>query len=151
MFGIRFSIMFRLLITSLFGALILANTSTAQMIDDPEHKVVIQVSTADPLTQKIALNNAVNLQKILGLDNVAIEVVAYGPGLSILTPKSPESHRIPDLALQNITFSACGNTMKKVTKKTGSEPQLVEGVRVVPAGVIRIMELQQQGYAYIRP
>lgn len=151
MFDIRISILFRLLITSLFGALLVANTSTAQMIDDPEHKVVIQVSTADPLTQKIALNNAVNVQKILGIDNVAVEVVAYGPGLSILTPKSPESHRIPDLALQNITFSACGNTMKKVTKKTGSEPQLVDGVRVVPAGVIRIMELQQQGYAYIRP
>jgi len=151
MFDIRVSILFRLLITSLFGALLVANTSTAQMIDDPEHKVVIQVSTADPLTQKIALNNAVNVQKILGIDNVAVEVVAYGPGLSILTPKSPESHRIPDLALQNITFSACGNTMKKVTKKTGSEPQLVDGVRVVPAGVIRIMELQQQGYAYIRP
>ena len=151
MLDIRFLTMFRMLIASLFGVLLVTNTSVAQVIDDPEHKVVIQVSTADPVTQKIALNNAVNIQKLLGPDNVAIEVVAYGPGLSILTPKSPESHRVPDLALQNITFSACGNTMKKITSKTGSEPQLVDGVRVVPAGVIRIMELQQQGYAYIRP
>jgi hypothetical protein len=150
MIDIRFSILLRTMIT-IFGVLLVANTSSAQTLGEPEHKVVIQVSSADPLTQKIALNNAANVQKILGIDNVAIEVVAYGPGLSILTPKSPESHRVPDLALQNITFSACGNTMKKVTNKTGSEPQLVDGVRVVPAGVIRIMELQQQGYAYIRP
>ena len=126
-------------------------TLSAQTMGDSEHKVVIQVSTDDPVTQKVALNNAVNLQKELGPDKVAIEVVAYGPGLSILTPKTPESHRVPDLAMQNITFSACGNTMSKVTQKKGKEPQLVEGVRVVPAGVIRIIELQKEGYAYIRP
>mgnify|MGYP001549710798 FL=1 len=50
---------------------------------DAAHKIVIQVSTDDPLTQKIALNNAVNLQKHYGVDNVAIEIVAYGPGLGL--------------------------------------------------------------------
>ena len=116
-----------------------------------KHKVVIQVSTADPMTQKIALNNAVNVQKALGMDDVDIEIVAYGPGLSLLTKASKEAERVPSLAMQNITFSACGNTMKKVAKKTGKEPELLEGVTVVTAGVIRIMELQEQGYSYIRP
>ena len=55
------------------------------------------------------------------------------------------------LAMSDITFSACGNTLKKVTKKKGKAPKLIEGVKVVPAGVIRIMELQSKGYAYIRP
>jgi intracellular sulfur oxidation DsrE/DsrF family protein len=41
--------------------------------------------------------------------------------------------------------------MKKVAKKTGKMPVLLEGVNEVPGGVIRILELQQQGYAYIRP
>ena len=49
------------------------------------------------------------------------------------------------------TFSACGNTMNKVKRKKGKSLQLVEGVEVVPARVQRIMELQEQGYAYIRP
>ena len=115
------------------------------------HKLVIQVSTDDARTQKIALNNAVNLQKIYGMDNVAIEIVAYGPGLGLLTTKSKQATRVKSLALQNITFSACGNTMKKVTKKTGKKPQLVEGVGVVKAGVARIMALQEDGYSYIRP
>ncbi len=52
--------------------------------------------------------------------------------------------------MQDITFSACGNTMKKVASKTGNMPKLLEGVGQVTAGVARIMELQQQGYAYIR-
>lgn len=116
------------------------------------HKVVIQVSTDDVQTQNIALNNAVNLQKDLGIDNVDVIVVAYGPGLSILTEgDDPASKRVPSLAMQGIQFNACANTMKKIASKTGKEPKLVEGVEVVPAGVVRIMELQEQGYAYIRP
>ena len=118
---------------------------------EPAHKVVIQVSTDDARTQKIALNNAVNLQKDYGMDNVKIEIVAYGPGLSLLTEKSSEAKRVESLATQNIRFSACANTMKGIEKRTGKEPKLIDGVEVVPAGVGRIMELQEQGYAYIRP
>jgi uncharacterized protein len=116
-----------------------------------QQKVVIQVSSNDPVTQRLALNNAVNVQNALGMDNVIVEVVAYGPGLSLLTNKSTQASRVSSLAMQDITFSACANTMKAVEKKTGNKPQLIEGVTVVPAGVIRIMELQQQGYSYIRP
>lgn len=116
-----------------------------------EHKIVIQVSTDDPRTQKIALNNAVNLQKHYGVDNIDVEIVAFGPGLGLLTKKSGQADRVESLALSNITFSACGNTMKKVSKKTGKMPALLEGVAQVPAGVARILELQEQGYSYVRP
>jgi len=129
----------------LFGAF-----STAFAADAP-HKIVIQVSTDDARTQKIALNNAVNVQKLYGMDNVQIEIVAYGPGLGILTTKSTEAERVKSLALQNIKFSACGNTMAKIEKKTGKKPQLTEGVGVVKAGVARIMALQEEGYSYLRP
>jgi intracellular sulfur oxidation DsrE/DsrF family protein len=115
------------------------------------NKLVIQVSTDDVRTQKVALNNAVNLQKLYGLDNVVIEIVAYGPGLNLLTKNSVAASRVESLALQNITFSACENTMKTQHKRTGKKPVLLEGVETVNAGVARIIELQQQGYAYIRP
>ena len=118
---------------------------------DAPHKMVIQVSTDDARTQKIALNNAVNLQKLYGMDNVTIEVVAYGPGLGLLTTKSKEAPRVKSLAMQNIKFSACGNTMAKIEKKTGKKPQLTEGVGTVKAGVARIMALQEEGYSYLRP
>ena len=115
------------------------------------HRLVIQVSTDDKRTQTIAMNNAVNLQKHFGPENVDIEIVAYGPGLGMLTAKSDHATRVSSLAMQDIQFSACGNTMKKVEKKSGKMPVLAEGVGTVDAGVVRIMELQDQGYAYIRP
>jgi len=124
---------------------------TTAIAEDVKNKIVIQVSTDDERTQKIALNNAVNLQKALGQDNVVIEIVAYGPGLGLLTSKSKQGKRVESLAMQDITFSACGNTMAKVEKKSGKKPRLLEGVTVTKAGVLRIMELQQQGYAYVRP
>lgn len=122
--------------------------STAMAAD---HKVVIQVSSKDPLTQKIALNVASNVQKHYGMDNVDVEIVAFGPGLGILTKKSQQSKRVASLALSDIKFSACANTMAKVQKKSGKKPKLTEGVSIVPAGAVRIMELQEQGYSYIKP
>jgi len=141
-----------LLATFLVTSVLFANVANAaSSVIEPKHKIVIQVSTDDVRTQNIAMNNAVNLQKALGQDNVAIELVAYGPGFSMMTRKSKVPVRVSSLALQDITFSACNNTMKKVAKKTGKMPVLLDGVRIVPAGVLRIMELQEQGYSYIRP
>jgi len=125
--------------------------ATAYAQENTANKLVIQVSTDDVRTQKIALNNAVNLQKLYGLDNIVIEIVAYGPGLQLLTENSVVASRVESLAMQEITFSACENTMEAQHKRTGKMPVLLDGVGTVNAGVARIMELQQQGYAYIRP
>lgn len=131
-------------------ALLLA-MSTIIHADDQMHKVVIQVSSANPVIQKIAINNAVNIQRLYGMDNVIVELVAYGPGLSILKADNPQSKRITSLSQSDIIFSACMNTMGKIKKKTGHFPKLSEGVTKVDAGVGRIIELQEKGYAYIRP
>jgi len=128
-----------------FGAITNASAETKH------HKVVIQVSTNDEKTQKIAMNNAVNLQKLYGMDNVEIEIVAYGPGLKMLTAKSKYASRVQSLAMQDIVFSACMNTMNKMKKKSGHLPKLAEGVGTVTAGVSRIIELQEEGFSYVRP
>lgn len=146
--NVRFPQLFVLLLSaaSLFSA-----CATAESMEDAEHRVVIQVSTDDARTQTIAMNNAVNLQKDYGMDNVEVEIVAYGPGLSMLIGGSKQSLRVQSLAKQDIVFSACGNTMKRIEQKDGKPVVLSQGVQVVPAGVSRIVELQQQGYSYIRP
>ena len=118
---------------------------------EPDHKLVIQVSSDDPRIHKLALSNAINVQKALGMDNVAIEIVAYGPGLSLLAGASSESERVPNLLMQGIEFTACGNTIDSMEQSSGQKITLIDGVTVTQAGVVRIMELQSQGYHYIRP
>lgn len=136
----------------------LAGISTAAIAADAvtipakkPHNMVVQVTEDNEKSWNLAMNNAVNVQKELGIDNINIEVVTYGPGLKMLVKDSAVANRVKDLSLQNITFSACGNTMKKMEKDTGKPVELTEGSRVVPAGIVRIIDLQEAGWSYIRP
>jgi intracellular sulfur oxidation DsrE/DsrF family protein len=128
-----------------------SSTHAANVAFEPEHKVVIQASSADPSVHRLAIANAINLQKHYGIEHVAVEVVAYGPGLAMLTSTNKQAERVRSLAIQDVRFSACRNTIRNLSAKTGSEPELAEGVTVVPAGVARIIELQEAGYSYVRP
>ena len=118
--------------------------------DEAPKKVVMQISSNNIQVQEVALGNIVNLQKHYGMDNIEIELVAFGPGYRMLTPQSPLAARIESLALQEVTFTACMNTLLSVKEKTGMLPKLLEGVTTTPAGVARIIELQDEGYAYIK-
>jgi intracellular sulfur oxidation DsrE/DsrF family protein len=119
-----------------------------------EYKLAIQVSDNDPQKMNIALNNAQNVQKHYEAsgDSVAVEIVAYGPGLQMYTMNSPVKDRIDALSLdESYTFAACGNTLAKMEKKAGKKVALLDGSTMVSSGVVRLMELQSQGYAYVRP
>jgi len=118
--------------------------------DQTEHKLVIQISTDDLRAQQTALTNIVNVQKHYGIDNIEIEVIAFGPGYRMLTPQSPLASRIASLAMQEVTFTACMNTLIALKEKTGFMPKLIEGVTTTKAGVVRIIELQEQGYSYVK-
>lgn len=119
-------------------------------------KVAIQVNERDKQTMDLALNNAKNIvdyYKASG-EPVLVEIVAYGPGLHMLrADTSPVKERIAPMALENpsITFYACGNTQVNQGKAEGKPVELLSEAKVTPSGVVRLMELQKQGYAYIRP
>ena len=120
--------------------------------------LIVHVPQDDPKSWKQAINIANNIPKQLGADSVAVEVIAQGPGLNLLTEGSPEKDRIQSLALLSentmgggTKFSACAATMAGIKKRTGKEPMLLEGVdKVEPGAVARIMELQEKGCSYIR-
>lgn len=142
----------------------LAAAATAFVLSAPalaaeakhEHHIVFQVSEGDPARMNLTLNNVVNVAQEYGAkgDMFEIEVVTYGPGLTMLRDdKSPVKDRLKSIkaSIPGVTFSACGNTIKAVTKKEGKAPPIVPQARIVPAGVVRITELEEQGWTYIKP
>lgn len=142
----------RFVTSLLLGFVLLQGIVFAEESAPAKHKVVIQVNSDDPALHQMALGNALNLQKAWGMDNVDIEIVGFNKGLSLMAGNSSESKRIPNLVMQNIHFSMCQNTINRETKQNnGIAPKLEEGVKVVPSGVARIVELQEQGYHYLRP
>lgn len=130
--------------------------ATSALAEGQTHKVAVHVDEGDPALLNLALNNVQNLvshYKAQG-DTAIIEIVAYGPGLSMFVAgESPVADRITTLSMEieDLTFSACGNTLAGMQKKAGHDIALMSEAQVVPSGVVRLVELQQQGYAYIRP
>lgn len=119
------------------------------------HKLAIQVNQNEKGVMDLALNNAKNVIDHYKAKNepVQVEIVTYGPGLHMLRSESPVKERIASMALENanLTFQACGNTQANMTKAEGKPIALLSEAKVTPSGVIRLMELQDEGYAYIRP
>ena len=50
-----------------------------------------------------------------------------------------------------LQFSACNNTKLGMEKTEGRAISVVPEATVVPSGVVRLMELQEQGWSYVRP
>lgn len=119
--------------------------------DFAEEKVVLQISDNNPFKQTLVLNVANNLIKHYGPDRVAIEIVAFGPGLRLLFDGNSNTGRIQSLVSNGVRFSACSNTVHNMGKKLGHPPELNKNAVTVEAGVVRILELQKQGYSLIKP
>ncbi|MAC76541.1 MAG: hypothetical protein CML66_00555 [Rhodobacteraceae bacterium] len=136
-------------------ACVLAMAPVAAMAEGVTHRVAIHVDQNDPQVMNMALNNAQNVAAYYAEqgDEVVIELVTYGPGLQMLVAdKSPVKDRIGAMSLElPITFSACGNTIAGMEKAAGHEITLLDEAEVVPSGVVRLIELQEEGYAYVRP
>lgn len=138
------------------SALIGLALGSAALAEGKTHKIAVHVDQNDPAVMNMALNNVENVTQYYESkgDKVIVEVVAYGPGLNMyVAGKSPVADRIEtmSLAMQNLTFSACGNTHRKMSEKAGKDVPLLSEVGMVTSGVVRLVELQEEGYAYVRP
>ncbi|WP_443646485.1 DsrE family protein [Candidatus Ponderosibacter sp. Uisw_141_02] len=131
-------------------------TTTMAFADVKTHKTAFHVDESDPKVMNMALNNVQNVSNYYAGkgEKVIIELVAYGPGMNMFVKgKSPDEERISvmSMSIDDLQFSACGNTHRKMSEKAGKDVALIDGVGIVPSGVVRLVELQEQGYAYVRP
>jgi intracellular sulfur oxidation DsrE/DsrF family protein len=120
------------------------------------HRLILQVNSNEPAMMNLALNNATNVaQYYKDLDEkVSIEVVTFGPGLHMLRDDtSPVKARIEVLALSSpeISFKACGNTQENMRKAENKDIKLIPQATLVKSGVVHVMEMQEQGWTYIKP
>lgn len=130
--------------------------ATGALAEGKTHHIAFHVDENDPQVMNMALNNVANVSKYYESvgDTVVIEVVAYGPGLTMFVEgKSPVQDRISVMSLEhdNLSFAACGNTHRAMSAKAGHEITLLDEAEIVPSGVVRLVELQEDGYAYVRP
>jgi uncharacterized protein len=127
----------------------------AQAATGAGHRVALQIDVNDAGTMNLVLNNAGNVIENYASQSVpvSVEIVAYGPGLHIFrADTSPIKERLASFhgKSPDVILSACNNTKRGMEKTEGKTIELLPGVRIVPSGVVRLMELQEQGWSYIR-
>jgi len=120
------------------------------------HRLILQVNSNEPAMMNLALNNATNVAQYyqdLG-EKVNINIVTFGPGMHMLRDDtSPVKGRIKALSESqpSISFEACGNTRENMGRAEGKEIPLISEAKVVKSGVVRVIELQEQGWSYVKP
>ncbi len=120
------------------------------------HHVVFQVNADDPVPMKHAISNAINLVKHYRAEKeaITIEIIAYGPGLNMFRDDvSPVRDMLKFMRsnFPEIAFTVCGNSKAIIEQREGHAMPLIEGTKGVPFGIVRLVELQEAGWAYIRP
>jgi intracellular sulfur oxidation DsrE/DsrF family protein len=132
--------------------------ASAAFAEGKPHRVTIQIDQNDPALMNMVLNNANNvIEYYRGKDQeVDLDIVAYGPGLHMLrADTSPVADRIKhfkDLVFPGkIQFSACNNTKQSMEKTEGHAISILPEASIVPSGVVHLMELQEQGWSYVKP
>ena len=116
-----------------------------------EHKIVLQLSDNDVRKQNLVISVANNLLKFYDPDKVAIEVVAFGPGIEVLRSDSPARKQVESLIAQGVRFDVCLNTVDTIERETGRRPEIVPGATPVQVGVGQILFLTENGYTLVRP
>lgn len=110
--------------------------------------VVIHLDEAGPDRQRLALGNVVNLLDDCDPAPVTVEVVTNGPGVSAVVFTSPVAGEVGSLLARGVAVLACAHSLRSQGIALG---ELLEGVRVVPAGISHLVRRQFEGWAYVRP
>jgi uncharacterized protein len=150
-----FSNMFRVAViaASFATTLPIAHAQQVPLQDKPfaEHKIVLQLSDNDPRKQALVISVANNLLKFYDPDKVAVEVVAFGPGIDLLRSESASHKQVESLIAQGVRFDVCLNTVDTIERETGKRPDIIPGATPVQVGVGQILFLTENGYTLVRP
>lgn len=116
-----------------------------------EHRIVLQLSDSDAKKESLVISVANNLIKAYGPDAIAVEVVAFGPGIDVLRTGNANRTRVESLISQGVKFDVCVNTLDTIERETGKRPDIIPGAIPVQVGVGQILSLTENGFTLVRP
>lgn len=110
------------------------------------HKVIMQVTQGDSLTQLAVIGQIRNIKQ--QLPDARIEVVCHANSLDmLLKARSKVASHIAELAQEDVQFVACENTM---ARRNSAVKDLISSVSTVPSGLVEIILKQEEGWSYVK-
>ena len=136
-----------------FGAALAASRASAAAEAAPSTKLKVVYHLNDLDKVSFVLGNIQNhLDGVGGPDHVTIALVIHGQALRAFHSASANpdlSKRVGQFSKAGLELAVCGNTMK--SQNVALKDLLPGFVVAERGGVVRIAELQSQGYLYLRP
>ena len=112
---------------------------------DNPRKVVYSLYVGDLETVNHTIGSMYNILKEYPAESLKIVVVAYGKGLRVLKKDYDKKtlERVKSLMEYDVEFIACKNTMETMKWK---ESDFIDGIDFTQAGIVEVIEKQQDGY-----
>ena len=113
------------------------------------YNLCLHIDSNDPAIGKLVMKNANNYLNGLPNEKPELVVVANGPAVQQFVKKNQELYEMAKpLMERGVKFMLCHNALKD--NKFGDD-EIWPGTTVVPAGLVEIVRLQREGFAYIKP
>lgn len=129
-----------LLALLIFGIQVVTNAQNTK------HQIVFQLVTADTMAHKAFMKQLNNIYSVS--PESVVKVVVHGPGIDMFTTgKSVVGPQLKTAVDRGVVFEVCEFSLKerKVEKSA-----LFSYAQFTPAGIIRIVELQEAGFSYVK-
>ena len=128
-------------------ALLLGYGAMSQTQSGPKHHVVFQMSEPEDAWNTLVTHVNNTMKALAGDGGSQVEVVFFGPGLSMLTKTSATYEKaLKQLSDSGVKLMACQNAMKMRNVKT---EDLFPFVGQVDSGIAELVRKQEAGWAYI--
>ena len=111
-----------------------------------QHRIIMQLTSGDTLVHKNLMKQFKNMLE--AAPTLQVEVVCHGPGMDLLmSDRSIVQGKVKEFAAKGVTFLACDNTIRE--RELDPAKVLTEAGHV-KAGIIHIVERQEDGWSYIK-
>lgn len=127
-------------------ALLFVSTMLLAQDANRQHRIVMQLTSGDTLVHKNLMKQFKNMLE--AAPTAKIEVVCHGPGMDLLmSDRSVVQEKVREFASKGLIFLACENT---ITERKLDRTKVLAEAGFVKAGIIHIVERQEDGWSYIK-
>lgn len=115
-----------------------------------DYKAVFHIDMDEEKPFHLGLLNITNLIKGIPGEPHDLIMLFNGPAVNLLVEAGlvETIEQIQALQQIGVRFIVCNNALERYDISPG---EIVEGVDIVPAGIVTLVDLQNQGFAYIKP
>lgn len=115
------------------------------------YNTVFHVDLNDEAVLNVAISNIANYYNVLenAADgkNAEIVLLVNGPAINLFVKEKTKAELV-DLQKRGLKIRACQNAVNKFSL---SKEKLMDEIEIVPAGIVELVRLQNEHFAYIKP